>query len=615
MDFNCRRFLRGVAVCAALASSGSVRAHAADAVPRTWTSLRWGRGMDAQLADIAAHGVEAVEVPPWNVDVARDALRLCRRHGLRGFTYSIDYSKSSKHALAGKPYERALMIGGAYRGLAIDRNLFSFTPAVHDVVIEPPVYSARQPYGSGRNRSGHYFSGRVPVRAEIVVPLRPFDGRQHLKIIPCELLPVAPGTVPEKDTVTDAMRGSPEIERRRLVHLKFDLTPYADALLDKVGLAVYWASDPEGAGWKDGSAQMSVFADSTRAASAASMSGRLQTFVKANGGTFPSDVLVAVRFGDECFNVTGWLDCPAASYPLYDYSDPALASFRQLAPGLEPPRTWGFPEIYGAEAYGAFLYNYHRGCAGLTRVTVAAAHQVAPEIKVFRNTTRGDCWSYENDHDGSGQELLARELDFLHIDPYPVSAKYNTSTIPFDMGYLTGLARRFKKPIVPWMQAHAYAPCGLGHVTPDDLARMWSQHRPFAPDGIMWLGYGSSGGGCDFTFPKGNTNSWEKAREIHAAIRPGSVAEKPKARLAVIRPYTLRATSVADARLRDFVRAWSVDEGLAYDVFEVPPFEDAASRAAREAELARYPLRISSEDFISSAAIREKVAELKKRLR
>lgn len=571
---------------------------------RTWTSLQWGSGMDAKLADIAAHGVEVVEAPPWNAAVTADALRLCRKHGLKAFTYTIDYSKSSKAALASNAYERAVMLGGAYRGLAIDRHVFSFSPAVHDIVVEPPVYSKGQPYGSGKTKSGHYFGGRAPVRAEVVVPLKPFDGEQHLAIVPCAILPVAAGTQPENDTATEAMRATDEFARRKLVRLRFDLSPYAGAMLDKVGVAVYWASDVEGASWRDGNGQMSVFAESTRAASVRSVESRLGTWMKGNGGTFPSDVLVAIRFGDECFNVTGWLDCPAASYPVYGYSESGLAAFRRLAPGLEPPRTWGFPEIYGEQAYGAFLYNYHKGCADLTRAVVEAAHRIAPDLKVFRNTTRADAWSYVNDHDGSGQELLARELDFLHLDPYPVAKGYDARTIPFDMGYFAGLARRLDKPLVPWLQAHAYAPCGLAHVTPEQVARMWEQHRAFAPDGIMWLGYGAAGGGITCTFPAGNPASWEKAAEIHHEIRSAPPARKPVAKLAVLRPYRARALvnlldggavrNPADVLLGEYVKAWSVDHGRAYDVFEIPPFETAAERAAREAELEKYEFLVST---------------------
>ena len=585
--------------CGALAAT----CLAADPLPRTWTSLQWGNGMDAQLADIAAHGVEVVEAPPWNRAVAADALRLCRRHGLKAFTYTIDYSKSSKAALAGHPYERAVMLGGAYRGLAIDRHLFAFTPAVHDIVVEPPVYSRGQPYGSGKGRRGHYFAGRVPVRAEVVVPLKPFDGAQHLQVVPCEILPVE-GRPPENDTVTEAMRGTDEIANRPLVRLRFDLSPYAGAMLDKVGVAVYWASDPEGTAWRNGSAQMSVFAESTRAANVRSLEGRLRTWTDGNGGTFPSDVLVAVRFGDECFNVTGWLDGPAASYPVYGYSESGLAAFRERAPGLEPPRTWGFPEIYGEQAYGAFLYTYHRGCADLTRAVAEAAHRVAPGLKVFRNTTRADAWSYVNDHDGSGQELLARALDFLHLDPYPVGKDYDPRVIPADMGYFAGLARRLDKPLVPWLQAHAYAPCGLAHVTPEQVARMWDQNRAFAPDGIMWLGYGATGGGITCTFPKGDAASWEKAGEIHHAFRAEMRRGRPSAKLAVLRPYGPRALvalldggavrNPADVLLGEYVKAWSVDHGRPYDVFEIPPFETTAEQGAREAELAKYEMLVST---------------------
>lgn len=581
-------------------------------IPKTWTSFQWAGDVETQVADMAAHGVEVVEAPPWNVDVCRQALKIWRKHGLKAFTYAIDYSEDCHAALAGKPYELAQAIGGAYRGRAIDRNLFAFTPEMHDIVIEPPVYSSRQPYGSGAARSGHYFGDRVPVRAEVIVPLKPYDGQQHLKIIPCEMSVLSgrngEGVAPtvENDTVTAAMRGTREIENRRLVRLRFDLTPYRDAMLDKVGLAVYWTSEREGDSWKKGRAQMSVFSPHTVTAAVEGVTFRLRNWANGNGGAFPSDVVIAMRLGDEGFNVTGWLDCPAASYPLYDYSDSALAAFHRLVPaGLEPPRTWGFPEVYGADAYGAFLYNYHRGCADLAKAAVEAAHRIAPEIKVFRNTTRADVWCYGNDHDGSGQELLADALDILHLDPYPVSARYSDVTIPFDMGYFAGLARRYGKPLLPWLQAHAYAPCGLKHVTPGQIERMWNQHRAFAPDGIMWLAYGAKV--RDFTFPNGNPASWEKAGEIHRTFRGETPRQREKAKLAVLRPYATRALvcdgdgwsvkNPADAILGEFVRAWSVDCGRAYDVFEIPPYESPESKAKRDAELKHYDLVVSSAPY------------------
>ena len=267
------------AVCGlALAFSGR-----AAEFPTVWTSFQWKGNIEAQFADMAAHGVEC-----------------------------------------------AVMIGGAYRGLAIDRNLFAFSAGPQDIIVEPPVYSVGQPYASGGKRSGHYFGGKVPLRAEVIVPLKLFDGAQHLKILPAEMTLAGADAKPENDTVTVAMKGTPEVEKRRLVRLLFDLTPYKDALLDKIGLAVYWANDTESDAWKKGNGQMSVFSPHTRAAAVETVEFRLNRWKKANGGTFPSDVIVGLRFGDECFNVTGWLDCPAAKLAvLRPYSMRALVCDRE----------------------------------------------------------------------------------------------------------------------------------------------------------------------------------------------------------------------------------------------------------------------------------------------
>ena len=41
--------------------------------------------------------------------------------------------------------DRAVFVGGAYRGKAIDRTLFSFEPKAYDIVVEPPVYLSVPP--------------------------------------------------------------------------------------------------------------------------------------------------------------------------------------------------------------------------------------------------------------------------------------------------------------------------------------------------------------------------------------------------------------------------------------------------------------------------------------
>lgn len=585
---------------------------AAEPLPKVWMSCWGGGDLEAIYADCRAHGVDVVEAASYPPERCRQALAAARKAGVKLFVSSAEPSEDARPARHGRPGERAVMIGGAYRGKAIDRHLFTFAAARHEIVLEPPVFSPGQPYrrtvkgpdGKPRTvKGGHYFEDFEPIRAEVVVPLAPFDGTQHLSIVPAAMRPAPANTKIENDSATSEMAGTPEIEGRRLVSLSFDLSSFTNALLDKVGIAVYWRSI-ENPVWRKDEAHMSPFSPRTLAEVRYDAAERFGYWTEANGGTFPSDVVVGYRFGDECFNVTGHLGSPACSYPLWDYSDPALAAFASAAgEGVEVPRTWGHPEIYGARAYAVFLYGYHAACARLARASVEAVHGLAPGVRVFRNTTRGAVWSYLNDHDGTGQELLVRELDLVHLDPYPVSDKYADWIIPGDMAYMSGLARRYGKPLMPWLQAHAYAPCGLKHVTPDDVTRMFDQHARFAPDALMWLGYDRRPASAA-TFPIGNPASWEKAAEIHVAFHSAAVRAKPTARLAVLRPYDVRALACevergairnpADALLGTFVRAWSVRFGRAFDVFEMPPDESPEDRVRRDAQLAKYDRIVST---------------------
>ena len=583
---------------------------AQESLPKVWMSTRWRDPFEETVRACAEQGVDVVEVPTWSTNHCAYALAALRKYNVKGFTScGADPSEDVRGIVrSGKPFERAVFNGGAYLGQAIDRTLFSFSASAHDIVIEPPVYSAGQPYNSNGVRSGHYMGSCVPTgEAEIIVPEDLFDGKPHVRIFPCKVLPVEPGMVPEHDTVKPGMSG-PEIKDRRLVRLKFDLTGCADMMLDKVGIAVYWTSDMDGASWKNGNGQLSVFSKHTREAARECGAWRANQWALVNGGTFPKDDIIAIRFGDECFNVSFWADCRAGSFPVWGFSPSGRAAFAAAAPGLVQPRTWGYPEVYGAEAYGHALYVYHKACAELTRAFVEGVRSVSPTLKVFRNTTRGGAWDESNEHDGSGQELLTRELDFLHLDPYPLSKTYDAERIPLDMGYISGLARRYNKPIIPWMQAHSYAPCGLANVTPADMKRMWAQHLPFAPDGMMWLGFDKNPGKTDteMTFPNGSPESWAYAKELFAEVHSAPPAQKPKATLAVLRPYTVRATccakgavwtswrNPADKMLSAYVQAWSVDNGLFYDVFELPPTQTESERAALAEELKKYPHIVST---------------------
>ena len=609
-----------------VALSGSVYA---TRLPKVWMSTMCHNPRESYEETVrmcAEQGVDVVRVPTWGKDFCARILPLLRKYNMKGFTSSgRNVSSNVPSGINnGQPFERAVLVGGAYRGMAIDRTLFSFEPKAYDIVVEPPVYSLRQPYTTQKKgadgkttvfKSGHYFGSYVPTGdAEIIVPEKPFDGRPHVRILPCKVLPVEPGMKPENDTATAGMSG-PEIENRRLVRLKFDLSDCKGLMLDKVGIAVYWVSDMEGDLWKvHKCGQFSVFSEHTRKEARESGKSLAEQWALANGGVFPADDIIAVRFGDECFNPTAWLDCAAASFPLWGYSHSGRAAFAAAAPNLVQPRTWGYPEIYGAEAYGVALYAYHKACAELTRAFVEGVHSVSSSLKVFRNTTRLDAWSEQNDHDGSGQELLARELDFIHLDPYPLSKTYNAECIPLDMGYLSGLARRYHKPLIPWMQAHSFAPGGLGNVTPADMKRMWEQHLPFAPDGMIWLGFDLKPGNLDtaMTFPNGSPESWAYAKELFAEVHAQTDAQKRvpvTAQLAVLRPYTTRAIccaqgaaraawrNPADRILEAYVRAWSVDNGLLYDIFELPPVQTAAEKAALAEELKKYKLVVSTQPY------------------
>ena len=620
----------------------------------------------------AEQGVDCVEVPTWSVDACKKSLASLRKYGIKGFTTSGPETSMDTRSVVktGGPCERAVCIGGAYRGLSIDRNVFEFSAGPHEIVVEPPVYAAGQPYARKRKeadgsetvvKSGHYFGSFRPTgEAEIVVPERLFDGEQHLRIVPCEVLPARPGDVPENDSA--AGMSGPEIENRRLVRLRFDLSCCEDCLLDKVGIAVFWESDPDSGTWQSGTGQLSVFSEITREAARSAGEWRANQWAIANGGAFPSGEIVAIRFGDECFNLTGWVDGPACSFPLWGFSESGRKAFSAAAANSSlvtrhsslvtrhssltaaaeaaplQPRTIGFPEIYGETACGIALCEYHKACAGLAAAFREGVHSVTPDMLVFRNTTRGDVWSEANDHDGTGQELLAHQLDFLHLDPYPVTASYDENRIPRDMGYMAGLARRFGKPLVPWMQAHAYAPGGLGHVTPGQIRRMWAQHKAFAPAGVMWLGFGRRANPQDFvsmTFPDGSPESWAYAKQFHAelhgeaakaarsdedsspvtppsspvtrrsSLSSGSCASPETAKpLALVRPYSVRASccnlsggrwrNPADRHLQAFAEAWGIDCGLPFDVFETPPAPTPEEEAAIAAELARYDLAVST---------------------
>ena len=581
--------------------------------PLAWTTYRRRDSMEDDFRALKESGIGLVSMSGRDVDHIRQALDLARRTGMKYHIGMPDITeRAALVAEAGFEPTPALMIGGVYQGKAVDRHLFSFRPGRHRIVIEPPVYSKDFPYtlGSGSvgdaklaEPIGHYFPDiAAPVKAEVVVPLAQFDGKQHLKFIPAEIAEAPAGATLDADSVDPKFADVPEARSRKLYQLSFDLTGLDGALLDKVGLAVYWGYAGSKRYWMFGGGESCALADGTRQALRFQVRKTLAPWAEANGGKFPIDVVIAMRYGDECWHVAGHLNGPAVNYPMWDFCPLAVENFQKRSGGLEHPRTWGFPELYGRDAYAIWLYLLHEQCAEIAGIVLDEVAKVALGLLVFRNQTRAGVFKLTNDHDGSGQELLTRNLDMVHLDPYPVSNWGYRGDIPRDMHYCAGLARRYGKPLMPWMQAHSYgSPSFQGmlvHPTPADVDRMAAEHYVHAPDAVMWLGWGNG-----FTFPDVNPNSWRRAVAFHNRLAANPPA-KPVARLAVVRPYDVRAmSSVRDGQIRNpgdwllqqFLEVWAVLRGQPYDVFELPPAALRQDLAAIEKEIARYNLVVSTQ--------------------
>ena len=133
-----------------LASVGGVE----PPLPRVWMSTVWREPAEEAIRLCAEQGVDAVEVPTWSKELCERLLPLLRKYNVKGFTSSgSDTSMDSSEAVRrGRPCERAVFTGGAYRGLAIDRNLFSFTAAPHEIIVEPSIRRVSPTHGARRVR-------------------------------------------------------------------------------------------------------------------------------------------------------------------------------------------------------------------------------------------------------------------------------------------------------------------------------------------------------------------------------------------------------------------------------------------------------------------------------
>lgn len=514
--------------------------------PKIWVSYTNPKeSLEEDIKDLKKHGVRGVEIQRLE-DSWPELLDLGRKYNMKyGISIGDITEKKSmvkKHGLEPEP---AIMIGGAYRGQAIDRNVFSFSAARHTIEIEEPVYDKENCY----DELGRYFPEMGdPLKAEIVVPLKEYDGEQHLKIIEADIS---------------------SSQEEHYYQISFDLSGIKGDL-SRVGIALYWEYEGTDEYWFFGRGNVTAWADSTREALKKEVAEKVSQLRRINDGKFPESVILA-RFGDECFYVTGHLNSEECSAPLWDYSNSAIREFKKLRPDDEYPRTWGFPEIYGPDAYGDWMYILHKGCAELCRIVRQAFREEGTNVQVFRNITRANVFNVANYRDGTGLEMLAKELDIAHLDPYPSHGPndYREDIIPTDMGYVCGIARRYDKPVMPWLQAHSYwaSRGGLDHPSPEQIEKMVKQHLMFDTIGLMWLKYPGTFG----EKPK----TWEKAKKMHK-IYVNSEQPEINSSLAVIRFYNIWGLLTADGKnkmdkfITDKIINWlQFKTDLSYDNIEI----------------------------------------------
>jgi hypothetical protein len=416
----------------------------------------------------------------------------------------------------------------------------------------------------------------------VIVKVAPFNQKQNLKIIPAQI----------------------QHDHDVFWKMSFDLSDIPGDM-DNVMLAVYWKGLNNGHKFKN---NPTAFSQSTHLELSNHVKSHIAIWKEANGGTFPSDVVFAIRFDDE-----EWLrsahtyTSESVSYPIWDYSEAAIQYFSDQNPGIEYPRGKDWIDVFGRDAYARWMYYFHKNNAKLVyTIKDALKDEDLEDLLVFRNITRSDVFSYQNDHDGTGLELLSKAFDILHLDPYPVkSTRYDTITIPRDMAYMEGMARRFNKLLIPWVQAHQYYPegyFGLSHPNNEQVSTMLNQIMQFNTDAIIWLGYGKAPFN---TFPVAKPEVWQQISDAHQHYRTHRRSSR-KADIAVVRPYNVRAIRGVDNNYpQDEFFNSSILHHLVFNM-QLPydPFEPLSCSELNPSDLKRYKLIFATVGSLSEKEIK-----------
>src|ERR1035438_7852494 len=106
-------------------------------------------------------------------------------------------------------------------------------------------------------------------------------------MVPATIEPLPAGSKVEGDSVRPGMPASSETANRKLYQIRFDLSGLDTALLDQVGIAVYWPNPGTKSYWMFGQGNVSAAAGSTQEALRRAVQATLKIWTDANGGEFP----------------------------------------------------------------------------------------------------------------------------------------------------------------------------------------------------------------------------------------------------------------------------------------------------------------------------------------
>lgn len=452
----------------------------------------------------------------------------------------------------------AILIGGQYNSLALDRFIFSFTNTNQSVLIEKPRYHITPGFAYD-TQNVTYFPVDQMVKCEYVVLNGGYSNnlRQNLSIIPCQSYTQYNST---------------------MWNVTFDLTMFPAGQNSTIAFAPYWNSTQFLSLYNNGTAQ--ILRDD--------IDIKVSQWTTANGGTFPSDVVAYFKYGDEDFYTTSTeaRTQNGVSMGLFDYSNETIQQFNLLNGVDEYPRatainpSTNIPYIYwyGSKAHEDWLNIYHIGTANLISVAQDEIANLGLNVSLYRIITRSGMNNPTdpifNKYGGVGYTKHMNELNITAIDPYPYfNSGYTPTYVMTDGSYLQGITAHNNKSGQIYLQSQ-YAPyVGLANPTPNIIGLNYIQALLSDIDSVQWFDYDNRGfnGLSQSTFPN-QTNSWNEVSKLTRT--QNYLQSNYTAKVAVIIPYEVFATDyVGDGYTEDLYFQYFLNfltvSGLKYDLYEI----------------------------------------------